>query len=333
MRFRNVPRKFVWLSLVVLVLVPSGFTFRRVVSIGVQRDGSILVPNGQQLTPAGTHVEVNDRPLGMVLSPDRRLLAVVTGSNSPNAITVSPDGRTLFVANAAQNAIAVVDANSRRDGAVRGLIPTGWYPTAVALNGTGDGLFIASGYGFGSIAPTPPGQGRSYEDRVGVVSALRVPDDNELRLFTKQVQANNESLPPDIDRSARNDDDDRGHDGDDDHSGPGGGRRDDRNPIPTKPGERSPIKHVFYIRHVGRPYVEPRDLAFGQGIRHAVQLRASGSRDAAGHRVAAPRRLLRLAHRGTSSEARACPDAGATWCRSTLRMCRADFSRRCLSMS
>src|SRR5262249_11920191 len=61
----------------------------------------------------------------------------VLGS-SPNAIAVTGDGRTLYVANAAQNAIAVVDADGRETDAVRGLIPTGWYPTAVALGGNGE---------------------------------------------------------------------------------------------------------------------------------------------------------------------------------------------------
>jgi DNA-binding beta-propeller fold protein YncE len=59
----------------------------RTVVVGVQPDGRILVPNGQTLTPAGTHIEVNDRPLGMVVSPSGSLLAVVTGSNfNPRAL-------------------------------------------------------------------------------------------------------------------------------------------------------------------------------------------------------------------------------------------------------
>src|SRR5262245_63585640 len=49
--------------------------------VGVQQDSSILVPTGLTLTPAGTHIEVRDRPLGMAVSPDGGLLAVVTGSN------------------------------------------------------------------------------------------------------------------------------------------------------------------------------------------------------------------------------------------------------------
>ncbi len=49
--------------------------------MGVQPDGSIIVPTGQTITPAGTHIEVADRPLGMAVSPGGDQLAVVTGSN------------------------------------------------------------------------------------------------------------------------------------------------------------------------------------------------------------------------------------------------------------
>ncbi|MCC6861194.1 MAG: hypothetical protein IT158_21680, partial [Bryobacterales bacterium] len=56
---------------------------------GLQPDGSYLIPTGQRLTPAGRHIEVNDRPLGMVLSPDGSRLAVVTGSNfAPRALHI-----------------------------------------------------------------------------------------------------------------------------------------------------------------------------------------------------------------------------------------------------
>jgi len=173
--------------------------------------------------------------------------------SSPNAVTVTPDGRTLYVANASQNAIAVVDVGARSDDAVRGLIPTGWYPTAVVTDSTGERLFIASGYGFGSIAPTvPPGGGRSYQDRVGIVSILDVPNRKELARFTQQVRDNNDVLPPvdDIRSAKGRDDDDRDEHGADHHG---------REPIPMHPGERSPIKHVFYIIKENRTY----DQVFG----------------------------------------------------------------------
>src|SRR5205823_14456395 len=49
--------------------------------VGRQPDGSYIIPTGQRLTPAGRHIEVSDRPLGMRLSPDGSLMAVSTGSN------------------------------------------------------------------------------------------------------------------------------------------------------------------------------------------------------------------------------------------------------------
>ncbi|HEX3702270.1 MAG TPA: YncE family protein, partial [Vicinamibacterales bacterium] len=171
---------------------------------------------------------------------------------SPNAVAVSPDGRTLYVANASQNAVAVVDVNGPANDAVRGLIPTGWYPTVVALNATGDELFIGNGYGFGSIAPaTRPGTGRSYTDRVGVVSIVNVPNDKQLRDYTKQVRDNDQSTPPALDSKWVTNGDNggpggHGHDGPESPNASG--------PIPKHLGDKSPIKHVFYIIKENRTY-------------------------------------------------------------------------------
>src|SRR2546421_1824215 len=49
--------------------------------VGREPDGSYIIPSGQRLTPAGHHIEVSDRPLGMCLSPDGSLMVVSTGSN------------------------------------------------------------------------------------------------------------------------------------------------------------------------------------------------------------------------------------------------------------
>ena len=77
----QVPAALAALALAAFALV-SGRT------AGVQPDGSILIPTGQTITPAGVHIEVTDRPLGMVRSPDGDLLAVVTGSNfAPRSFT------------------------------------------------------------------------------------------------------------------------------------------------------------------------------------------------------------------------------------------------------
>jgi hypothetical protein len=47
---------------------------------------------------------------------------------SPNALAFAPDGRTLYVANGTQNAIAVVEFNRPGVPNSQGLIPVGWFP-------------------------------------------------------------------------------------------------------------------------------------------------------------------------------------------------------------
>ena len=225
-----------------------------------------LHPTGMALSPSGDRVYVTNANSDTVSVLDTASDAVVKTlhvgefgpghepvlGSSPNAVTVSPDGRALYVANASQNAVAVVDVDAPESDAVRGLIPTGWYPTAVALNATGDELFIASGYGFGSIAPVPPGEGRSYQDRVGIVSMLNVPTQSELSRLTKQVRDNNRSLPPAIDSQTS--------------------RNGQAHPIPMQLGEPSPIKHVFYIVKENRTYDQVfGDIGAGNGDPTLVQ--------------------------------------------------------------
>jgi DNA-binding beta-propeller fold protein YncE len=92
-------------------IAATGFAFRQRMVVGVQQDGRILVPNGQTLTPAGTHIEVNDRPLGMVVSPNGSLLAVVTGSNfNPRALhIIDLSTRTLKQTIANSDTVSVID--------------------------------------------------------------------------------------------------------------------------------------------------------------------------------------------------------------------------------
>ncbi len=80
---RKLQKHRVLATLVVLLVgVPASvYAGRRLILSGAQPDGSFVVPTGQTLTPAGTTIDVNDRPLGMVVSPDGTKLAVVTGSN------------------------------------------------------------------------------------------------------------------------------------------------------------------------------------------------------------------------------------------------------------
>jgi YVTN family beta-propeller protein len=230
---------------------------------GIAASGTISVINSQ-LGRVEAEVEVGLHPSALALSRDGAHLYVANANSdtvsvmdtnnnqvvrtltvamkqkaplgsSPNALAVTPDDKTLYVANASNNAIAVIDL-SLGDLNPRGFIPTGWYPTAVTLSSDEKKLFVASGYGFGSIAPQKDPAGRSYADRQGVVSFLDVPTQAQLQAFSHQVDSNNSILPATSG-----------------HQGAG------NNPIPMTLGQKSPIKHVFYVIKENRTY----DQVFG----------------------------------------------------------------------
>jgi DNA-binding beta-propeller fold protein YncE len=77
---------------------------------------------------------------------DLRLYPGAPYGAAPSAEALSPDGKRLYVALAGLNAVAVLDA--RRTTRYRfGLIPTAWYPTAIALSANGRYLYVANAKG------------------------------------------------------------------------------------------------------------------------------------------------------------------------------------------
>ena len=106
--------------------------------------------------------------------------------SDPNALALSPDGRTLYVAMAGNNAVAVVRVGPRAM-RVAGLIPAGWYPTAVATSHDGRTLYVANGKGGGSGA-NPDGT-YIVDVITGSVSIVPVPDSATLAGYTARVYA------------------------------------------------------------------------------------------------------------------------------------------------
>jgi DNA-binding beta-propeller fold protein YncE len=70
---------------------------------------------------------------------------------NPNALAILPDGR-LLVTLGGINALAVVSPDAT-DNPIEGLIPTGWYPSAVGTNASGRRVFVAN-------RKSPPGPNR-----------------------------------------------------------------------------------------------------------------------------------------------------------------------------
>ncbi|MGH9201483.1 MAG: bifunctional YncE family protein/alkaline phosphatase family protein, partial [Vicinamibacterales bacterium] len=229
------------------------------IDVGLHPSAMAVSPDGRHLYVANANsdtISVIDTTQDAVeRTIDVRLFADAPLGSAPNALAISADGRTLYVANAANNAVAVVELD-RPDQPVVGFIPTGWFPTSVSLSADGQKLCVASGYGFGSIAPTPPGRsGRSYTDRVGVVSILDAPDQKQLAAYTQQVLRNNRA-PSSEDNANANAKADRVK----------------RPPIPMNLGQGSPIQHVFYIIKENRTYDQVfGDLPQGDGDPSLVQ--------------------------------------------------------------
>ncbi|MBE7502049.1 MAG: beta-propeller fold lactonase family protein [Verrucomicrobiales bacterium] len=167
---------------------------------------------------------------------------------SPNALVFAPDGRTLYVANGTQNAVAVVEFRpARKRSRLLGLIPVGWYPGALALDPIRRQLAVANIKGhpvnpkpYTTAGAAPGAEGFNSHHYQGSVSLVPLPAARELPKLSQTVYDNLRSariaealLPPRPDQPPR--------------------------AIPERIGEPSLIKHVVYVIKENRTY----DQVFG----------------------------------------------------------------------
>ena len=153
----------------------------------------------------------------------------------PNGLAVLSDGR-VAVSLGRDNAVAFYEPPSRgRAATYLGMLPTGWYPSAVAeVRG---GLVVVNGKGVGNLGPAATaadGKGRATgSSYVGSLSFLPTPSSKALASGMVLVSANNgwDKL---------------------DRSKPRKGVA--AKAIPERVGEPSTIKHVVYIIKENRTY-------------------------------------------------------------------------------
>ncbi|HEX3870844.1 MAG TPA: alkaline phosphatase family protein, partial [Pirellulales bacterium] len=177
--------------------------------------------------------------------------------STPDALAISSDGETLYVANADNNCIAVVDVEEPGESAVEGFIPTGWYPTSVAVSPDSNTLLVGVGKGLETRSNVSDDTREAAEDEPrnkettyrklpfphigttlgGALSIVAVPDDAELAAHTDRVYRN----CPYSDKQLTLAPNDR------------------KTAVPTNVGDPSPIKHVIYIIKENRTY----DQVFG----------------------------------------------------------------------
>jgi DNA-binding beta-propeller fold protein YncE len=168
---------------------------------------------------------------------------------SPNALAFDAKGKTLYIANGTQNAIAVVEFKPGRSKLI-GLVPVGWYPGAIAFHASRNTLCVANIKGIGST------KGRDKQSGVtgfnshqyhGSLSIFRVPSRKELPRLSAIVWSNyrreviaQTKLPPRMGHPPR--------------------------PVPERIGEPSVFKHVVYVIKENRTYDQVLgDLPSGNG--------------------------------------------------------------------
>ena len=205
-------------------LSPDG----RTLAVSNMGDDSVSLLDPRTMTER-TRVKVGSQPNELAWGRDGRLFVANAGANSvsvifnkvevetiktsldprdpvgstPDALALAPDGTRLYVANADNNDVAVVDTSDRRESRVLGFIPTGWYPSALALTPDGRTLYVGTGKGLRFRAndrvTTPytrvqPVSGQKYDyiggALTGAVSAVRLPGARGLASYTRQVYAN-----------------------------------------------------------------------------------------------------------------------------------------------
>jgi YVTN family beta-propeller protein len=172
--------------------------------------------------------------------------------STPCALVVSPDGKTLFVANADNNCVMVVNIGAslneekekyaEKISLVEGFIPVGWYPSSLAVTADGNTLLVGNGKGVvGAPDPSKDGEPKPGEKAKmihpgktldGSVSFIAKPDDKQMAAYTAQVRANS-PYKPELLRTAPKPNDCI---------------------IPDKVGAACPIKYVLYIIKENRTY-------------------------------------------------------------------------------
>ena len=205
----------------------------------------------------------SDNSVSVIDAKARKVIEVISTALYPtrlsgsttNGLALSEDEKTLYVANADNNCLAVFNVSNPGKSSSKVFIPTGWYPTNVRV--AGKKIFVSNGKGFTSMAnPDGPQPFKKTDDSgvhigisaqkevqyigglfKGTLSIIDQPTDTQLQSFSKQVYANTpyNKQTEVMSKGLAN------------------------NPVPNVQGGKSPIKYVFYVIKENRTY----DQVFG----------------------------------------------------------------------
>jgi YVTN family beta-propeller protein len=156
----------------------------------------------------------------------------------PNALAFDASGRTLFVCNGTQNAVAVIRFEpDEKESKLLGLVPVGWFPGAIVYDTARKTLCVANIKGIGAAKLFKPGEKTKLQtkDYFGTLSLVPRPSEEDLTKMTALSLLNMQHAKMvEAGRPARSDQPAR--------------------PVPERVGEPSLFKHVIYIIKENRTY-------------------------------------------------------------------------------
>jgi YVTN family beta-propeller protein len=242
------------------------------IPVGDNPNDLCVTRNGQYLFVANANdnnVSVIDtRQMKVIETLNSALYPNAPSGSTTNSVALNKDEKTLYIANADNNCLAVFDIRTPGSSKSKGFIPTAWYPTCVRI--AKNKILVSNGKGLSSRAnPYGPNPNRRGEEVVyreggkeqkikvqyigglfrGTLGILNIPDDKQMALYS-QVVYNNTPYNKNKEMISE------GAEG---------------NPIPQKVGDKSPIKHIFYIIKENRTYDQVLgDMPEGNGDRNLV---------------------------------------------------------------
>ena len=241
-----------WASESVSVIDTATNTVIRTLHVGINPNAMKLSDDGRLFVACSNdntvHV-IDARTLEVIERLSTTLTPMAPEGSTPDALTIDNARKLLYIANADNNSIAVVNIANREHSTVMGFIPTGWYPAALALADQGRTLYIGNAKGERAYSdlkgPGSPLASQWYGDETiktlqkGSVEVLSVAALHEnLAHWTREVIENTpykDSLLSEARPSP----------------GP--------SIVPREVGVTTPIKHVIYIIKENRTY----DQEFG----------------------------------------------------------------------
>ncbi|MFM8264167.1 MAG: alkaline phosphatase family protein [Pirellula sp.] len=215
--------------------------------VGLHPSGLVVSPDGKVVVcanAASDYLSVIDLGTSSVIEK------IWTKSNpselfgaSPNALVFGEESDELYVANGTQNAIAVIEFEPQEKGEskLKGMIPVGWFPGALAYDPNRRNILVANIKGL-PREPRKQGNSKGFNSHQyqGSISIVPVPKKEDLPVLSERVARNMRAdaliqsrLPARQGEPAR--------------------------AIPQRVGEPSLIEHVVYIIKENRTY----DQVFG----------------------------------------------------------------------